>query len=411
MFDAKSLLEMMMKGAGGQQAGGHQAGSGAGGQGGLGDLLGQLSGMLPGGQAGGSQSGAGQSASGQPSSGMGGLGDLLGKLGGGGANPGQQAGGQPAQGGGLEDLLRQFGGGGAQPGGQQANLDAGAAGGMGDMLKKLQEQLGGAGGVAGAAGAAGAAGGGLMDMLGKVLGQATSGVQDGARKVDEMTGASGRMRDMTGQVTGQSPDDIMTKLKDLISQNQMAAGAGLGGLGALVLGTKTGRGMATSVAKIGGLALIGGLAYKALQNYQSGKPLISSAADVSLAPTGSGYEPQCVTNDSATLYIRAMISAAAADGRIDPKEHERIMGGLKQAGAGAEAEQFFAQELNNPASIDELVAGVKTQEEAVQLFTAARIAIDLDNGQEQQFLVSLAQGLGLDGQLVNHIDAAARGQA
>jgi uncharacterized membrane protein YebE (DUF533 family) len=394
MFDAKSLLEMMMKGAGGQQAG-----PAAGGLGGLGDLLGKLGQMAPG-ASGGASAQAG---------GMGGLGDLLSKLGGG-AQAGGQGGGQsgqhgqaPAQGGGLEDLLRQLGGGGAQPGQSaqhgQANLDHGAAGGMGDMLKKLQEQLGGAGAAAG--------GGGLMDILGKVLGQATSGVQEGARKVDDMTGASGKMREMTGQ----SPDDIMAKLKDLISQNQVAAGAGLGGLGAVVLGTKTGRGMAATVAKLGGLALIGGLAYKALQNYQNGQPVISGASDVHLAPAGSGYEPQAVTNDSATLYIRAMIAAAASDGRIDPKEHEKIMGGLKQAGAGAEAEQFFAQELNSPATVDDLVAGVKTQEEAVQVFTAARIAIDLDNAQEQQFLVKLAQGLGLDGQLVGHIDEAARAQA
>jgi uncharacterized membrane protein YebE (DUF533 family) len=369
MFDAKSLLEMMMKGAGGQQAGGQHAGAQQ--AGGIGDLLGQLSKMLPGAQ--GAQ--GPQGSQGGQAGAMGGLGDLLGKLGG----------GQPGQG----QMGSQHG---------QANLDAGGAGGLGDMLKKLQDQLGGAGGAAG--------GGGLMDILGKVMSQATSGVQEGARKVDDMTGASGKMREMTGN----SPDDVMAKLKDLISQNQMAAGAGLGGLGAVVLGTKSGRGMAASVAKLGGLALIGGLAYKALQNYQSGRPVISGASEIHLAPAGSGFEPQAVTNDSATLYIRAMIAAAASDGRIDPREHDKIMGGLKQAGAGAEAEQFFAQELNNPASVQELVSGVKSQEEAVQLFTAARLAVDLDNAQEQQFLVQLAQGLGIDGQLVGHIDEAARAQ-
>ena len=44
----------------------------------------------------------------------------------------------------------------------------------------------------------------------------------------------------------------------------------------------------------------------------------------------------------------------------------------------------------------------------MQLFTAARIAIDLDTREEHQFLVNLANGLGLDGKLVAHIDAAAR---
>jgi uncharacterized membrane protein YebE (DUF533 family) len=44
----------------------------------------------------------------------------------------------------------------------------------------------------------------------------------------------------------------------------------------------------------------------------------------------------------------------------------------------------------------------------VQLFTAARIAVDIDNQQEHAFLVDLAQKLGMDGKLVAHIDAAAR---
>ena len=137
MFDAKSLIEMMMKGAGGQPA--PQAG---GGLGGLADILGKLGG---GGQA---QAPAAQSSGSGQSSGMGGLGDLLGKLGGGGHGSQQP----PAQaaGGGLEDLLRQLGvGGGGQAGGANVQANAGqgggqsgggqSAGGMGDLLKKLQE--------------------------------------------------------------------------------------------------------------------------------------------------------------------------------------------------------------------------------------------------------------------------------
>jgi uncharacterized membrane protein YebE (DUF533 family) len=71
----------------------------------------------------------------------------------------------------------------------------------------------------------------------------------------------------------------------------------------------------------------------------------------------------------------------------------------------------LANELNNPATVDALVAGVSTQEQAVQLFTAARVAIDLDSQEEHEFLVSLANGLGLEPQLVQHIDATARAAA
>jgi uncharacterized membrane protein YebE (DUF533 family) len=246
-----------------------------------------------------------------------------------------------------------------------------------------------------------------MDILGQVLGQATSGVRDGARKVDEMTGASGHMKGMTGQ----SPEDVLAKLKDLIAQNQVGAGAAAGGLGAVVLGTKTGRALAGKALRIGGLALIGGLAYKAFQNYQSGRPLISGADDIVAAPQGSGYETAAVTDESATLYIKGMIAAAAADGRIDANEQANLLGNLKQLGLDAQAEEFLAQELNNPASAADLAANVRNQEEAVQLFTAARVAIDLDTEEEHAFLVDLQQQLGIDDQLAAHIDAAARNAA
>ncbi len=385
MFDAKSLIEMMMKGAAGQAPQAPQ--QNAGGMGGLGDLLGKLGGMAQGGAQGG------------------GLGDLLGKLGGAGqtrsAAPTQ---GQGDMGGGLGDLLKQLGGGSGQagaPGGQSGGQSGGLGGGLEDMLRKLQGQMGGA---QGGAQQGGQQGGGLMDILGTILGQATSGVKDGAQRVDDMTGASARMK----QATGHAPGDVMEQLKELVRQNQVGAAAAAGGLGAVVLGTKTGRSVASRAAKLGGLALIGGLAYKALQNYQAGRPLVSGVADVTTAPAGSGFEPQAVTQHSALLYIRGMIAAAAADGRIDAAEQTKLMGSLQQVGINAEAEEFLANELNNPATAEQLASQCQTQEEAVQLFTAARLAVDMDEQAEHDFLVALATALGLDNKLVQHIDASAR---
>jgi uncharacterized membrane protein YebE (DUF533 family) len=402
MFDAKSLIEMMMKGAAGQAPQAPQ--QGAGGMGGLGDLLGKVL------QGGGAQPGRPQAGGG------GGLSDLLGQLGGlagGGAQANQQNAAQQGGGmGGLGDLLKQLGGAGGQgagapQGGGHAAPSGGLGGGLEDMLRKLQGQMGGQGGAQGGQGgqAGQAGGGGLMDILGGILGQATSGVKDGAQRMDDMTGASARMK----QATGQDPADMMEQLKELIRQNQLGAGAAAGGLGAAVLGTKTGRAMAGRAMKIGGLALIGGLAYKALQNYQSGKPLIAGvAADVTEAPRGSGFETAAVTQDSSLLYIRTMIAAAAADGRIDEKEQAKLMGNLQQLGINQDAEQFLANELNNPASAEQLAQACASEEQAVQVFTAARLAIDLDTEEEHAFLVQLAQSLNIDGKLASHIDAAAR---
>jgi uncharacterized membrane protein YebE (DUF533 family) len=368
MFDARSILENLVRGAGQPQ---QQSQAGGPGGGGLADILGQLAQSL--GQPG---QGGPAGSSGQAGGGMGSLQDIL-------RNLTQQSGQAPQQ------------------TGQAAAPAPGGGGGLADILGKLQQQMS-------APGAAGSGGGGLMDILGQVLSQATQGVKEGAQRVDQATGASDRMR----EATGKSPEDLLNQLKDLIANNPGGAAAAGAGLGGVILGTQAGRALAGSALRIGALALIGGLAYKAVQNYQQGKPLLSpndpQQASLIEAPRGSGFESSAVTHDAAVLYIRGMIASAAADGRIDPNEQKKILGGLQQAGMGPEAQAFLTNELQHPASPAELASAVNSPEEAVQLFTAARIAVDLDNNEEREFLVKLAKALGLDGQLVAHIDAAAR---
>ena len=399
MFDAKSILESLVRGAAPQPQAQPQGG------GGLGDILGQI--LKGGGAQGGGQQGGGQ----------GGLGDILAEIGKmtnpKGAPTGQSAPAPSGSGqGGLADILaelqRQLGqGGGAQspaPGPRNASESPqGQGGGLGDILGQLKEQLGKAGGAV-----TGPGGGGLADILGQVLAQATQGAREGAARIGEATGA----KDALGRATGgQSTEDLLEKLRGLVRDNPAAATGAAGGLGGLVLGTKTGRAVAGSAARIGALALIGGLAYKAFQNYQAGRPLITGAAAPEMAPNGSGFEPGAVTNESATLYIRAMIAAAAADGRIDATEQAKILGALKQAGVDGEAEEFLANELNSPASTEDLAAAVTSPEEAIQLYTAARIAIEPDSGAEKQFLGALAGALGIDNKLAAHIEATTRSAA
>jgi uncharacterized membrane protein YebE (DUF533 family) len=219
------------------------------------------------------------------------------------------------------------------------------------------------------------------------------------------------LRDLLEKIggSGAASGDLVKQLTDFIGNNKLGTGAALGGLGALIFGTQTGRSLAMGAAKIGALAVVGGLAYKAYQNYSQGRPLVSGSIEPEAAPAGTGFEVEQVSNAAATTYIRGMVAAAAADGRIDANEQRQIIGSLSQQGIDAEAEQFLANELNNPASIDDLVAGVANQTEGLQLYTAARVAIDPDTGAEQQFLAVLADRLGIPADLRAHVDAAARG--
>jgi uncharacterized membrane protein YebE (DUF533 family) len=118
-----------------------------------------------------------------------------------------------------------------------------------------------------------------------------------------------------------------------------------------------------------------------------------------------------MSQDAALRCIRAMIAAAAADGRIDATEQQKIVSGLRQAGIEDAARQFLAAEIGNPANVAELASGVASPEEAVQVYTAARIAVDPDTDGEHAFLSSLAEALGIDDELAAQVDAAARGSA
>jgi uncharacterized membrane protein YebE (DUF533 family) len=368
MFDAKSMLDALMRGG--------EPPAQQGGPGGLGDLLTRLQSGDPNRPvSGGAPPGEDRSAA------RGGIPPPTPTSADAPTRSGQDRTGPPGAGS-VEDMLRQV---------------LGPEGGtLQDALGKLQQQ-----------------GGRLGDILGQVLGQAASGVQEGAARIDDATGASRYARDATTKLTGSSPEELLAQLRKLISDNPGAAGAALTGLSAVILGTGTGRSLAGSAVKLGGLALVGGLAYKALQNLQQGRPALSGARPgreaLLAAPEGSGFEPDAVTHERATLLIRAMIAAAAADGRIDEKERQTIIAGLKQAGLEANAEQFLTRELNNPATPDELAAAVTSPTEAVQVYTAARIAVDPDTEEEHEFLVALAARLGIDEDLAAQIDAAARG--
>lgn len=70
----------------------------------------------------------------------------------------------------------------------------------------------------------------------------------------KIPGTGSTVRDKAGQAT------------QLAKDNPLAAGA----LVAVLLGTGAGRQVAGTALKVGGLAAIGGLAYKAYQNYKAG---------------------------------------------------------------------------------------------------------------------------------------------
>ena len=244
-------------------------------------------------------------------------------------------------------------------------------------------------------------------VVGSVLGQATSGVKQAATEIDARTGASTKASDMLTQATGTTPGGFLAQAKELAGKNQLATGAAIGGLAAILLGTGAGRKITGSAARMGGLALIGGLAYKALQNYQAGKPLLDLQGAANELTGQQALPAPANEQGHALRLVRAMIAAASADGIVDAQERAAIAGNLKAAGLDQEAASFIENEFANPADISTLAEGIGSPDEAAQVYAAARLAIDPDLQEEQDFLAALAETLKLEAGLVAHIDAAA----
>ena len=208
----------------------------------------------------------------------------------------------------------------------------------------------------------------------------------------QIPGTSGTVRDKAGQAVQMAKD------------NPLAAGA----LVAVLLGTGTGRQVTGTALKLGGLAAIGGLAYKAYQNYKAGSTPAAGEPELLPPPKDTAFHPSQAPQgeDEFTLtLVRAMISAAKADGHVDDEERQKIAGKLQLAGIGAEAGKFLMAELESPLDLDTLVAGARTDAQKLELYTASRLTIDPDTRAERGYLDLLAGRLGLPDALVDHVEA------
>lgn len=203
----------------------------------------------------------------------------------------------------------------------------------------------------------------------------------------------------------------------------LAGGALAGSVMALVLGTKKGRKYGGKALKYGGMAAIGGLAYKAYSNYQSKQNSIASTPietnsiaaqnNVAISASEADFDPASLTDtrgqDMRLSLIQAMISAAKADGHIDAAENQTIMGEIDQMGFGAEEKSFLFDQLrapSDPIAIANLSAG---EEQSVELYLASLMAIDIDTTEEQRYLDRLGDALRLPDTLRSELLLHAKG--
>lgn len=194
--------------------------------------------------------------------------------------------------------------------------------------------------------------------------------------------------------------DLTAKAKTTWNnQSNLTKGAVAGGLLGVLLSGGGRRLLGTGV-QVGGAALIGGLAYKAYQDWQNSK-----SPDQVQLPAPSQSDSQ--SEDFSISLLQAMIAATKADGQVTPTERAQITAQLPQLGLGTDAAAMIAAELDAPFDPNRIAALAQNEAEASQIYAASLLAVDPEGMAEKGYLAMLAARLQLDAGLVQHLHANA----
>jgi len=251
------------------------------------------------------------------------------------------------------------------------------------------------------------------NIIGQMLQQGMGGqTQTNARVAQsaQSIGASGGVEGILGQLQGAlggqggaggALGGFAEMAKNFLSKDQVGglSGAQVGGIGALA-GAVLGGG-AKGAARGGAMAVLGTLALSALKNAQA------KAAQGAVAPQDVTLTQEDVAGiagpETERLILRAMISAAKADGQIDQAEMEKIVGRASADGVTDEEKAFVMAEMRGPVDVAALAAEVRSPAQAAEVYAASLLAIDIDSEQEKAYLRALATALRLDEAAVSEL--------
>ena len=185
-----------------------------------------------------------------------------------------------------------------------------------------------------------------------------------------------------------------------------STGAAVGGALAVLLGTQRGRRIGGTALKLGSIAAIGALAWKAYQDHQAQQQPTSAPP----APAATGFEalpaPQLELHSQAML--KAMIAAAKADGHMDDRERGLVEAELKRLDADPAARRWVEDELRRPVEPAEVARSASSPEMGAEIYLASVLVADETTTMERAYLDELARQLKLAPELKADLEARAR---
>ena len=231
-------------------------------------------------------------------------------------------------------------------------------------------------------------------LIGSVVGQASSGVSQAAGAVKK-----------GGMPTG------------------LLGGVAAGGLVALLMSNKKARKMGGKALKYGGLAAVGGLAYKAWSDHKASQQAVATpppqpqstsndaAFNVAPPPANSAFDISQQRDrqgdDLRLTLIRAMISSAKSDGHIDSAENAVIQQQIQSMDLAADEKVFLFDQLGAPSDPIAIARLSNSDEQAAEIYVASALAVDPDTPEEKRYLDRLADALLLPTDLRQQLDMQA----
>ena len=119
-----------------------------------------------------------------------------------------------------------------------------------------------------------------------------------------------------------------------------------------------------------------------------------------LGGTTESIQPDAEQEAQAKVMIRAMLSAANADGQIDAEEQAKLTKHLGEL--SAEDAEFVRTVIQSPMDVDDVINSVPKGMER-QVYLMSVLAINLDSQAEAKYLDKLAQGLNISHQMSDNI--------
>ncbi|MEM9056969.1 MAG: DUF533 domain-containing protein [Pseudomonadota bacterium] len=198
-----------------------------------------------------------------------------------------------------------------------------------------------------------------------------------------------------------------------------AAGGADGGLAAYLLSSVIGgtrmRGFAALARRMGGVAAIGELAWRAYGRFCEPAAAGEGQRAEDAMPTNwlrlprSRFVPdkQASTDARELLVLRAIVAAAEANGAISRRQRLLIVARIEAMPVVPRHKALLADEVETPMSYEELAGFAQTPALAAVIFGGSLIAVDGTCAESNAFLGALASRMGLPSGFVRELKRGA----